>query len=136
MPTSYPEMYFPILLQGILGIVIATALVTLAFALGKRARNPIKDLPYECGVAPTGTAKERFSVRFYLVAMIFILFDIEAIFLYPWAVVYRDLKMFAFVEMLLFIILILAGFFYIVKKGVLNWAEEEWNYRTSAWRKN
>ena len=72
-----------------------------------------------------GDARERFSVKFYLVGMVFILFDIEAIFLYPWAVVYRELKMFAFTEMLLFIVLVLCGFFYIWKKGVLNWAIED-----------
>ncbi|MGH7488981.1 MAG: NADH-quinone oxidoreductase subunit A, partial [bacterium] len=77
-----------------------------------------------CGMAPTGSASERFSVKFYLVGMVFILFDIEAVFLYPWVVVYRDLKMFAFVEMLLFIVLVLAGFFYIWKKGVLDWGQE------------
>ena len=73
-------------------------------------------------MAPTGDAKDRFSVKFYLVAMIFILLDIEAVFLYPWAVVYRQLKMFAFVEMLLFILLVLVGYFYIWKKGALDWA--------------
>jgi NADH-quinone oxidoreductase subunit A len=126
MPTTYAERYFPILLQAGLGVVVAAALVGLAFLIGKRVRHPVKDVPYECGMFPVGTAKERFSIKFYLVAMIFILFDIEAIFLYPWAVVYRDLKMFAFVEMLVFILLILAGFFYIWKKGVLDWASEEW----------
>lgn len=136
MPTSYPELYFPILFQALLGVVVAAALVGLAFLLGKRVKNPVKDIPYECGVNPVGTAKERFSVKFYLVAMLFILFDIEAIFLYPWAVVYRDLKMFGFLEMLVFIVLILAGFFYIWKKGVLNWAEEEWDYRNNAWDKS
>ena len=85
-------------------------------------RNRVKDMPYECGITPVGDARERFSVKFYLVGMLFILFDIEAIFLYPWAVVYRELKMFAFVEMLLFIVLILAGFFYIWKKGALDWS--------------
>jgi NADH-quinone oxidoreductase subunit A len=125
MPTpSYPEQYFPILLQAILGMTVAGALVSLSFLLGKRVKNRVKDSPYECGMTPVGTAKERFSVKFYLVAMLFILFDIEAIFLYPWAVVYRDLKLFGFVEMLIFIMLIMAGFFYIWKKGVLNWAEE------------
>ena len=73
-------------------------------------RNRVKDMPYESGMVPTGDARHRFRVKFYLVAMLFILFDIEAIFLYPWAVVYRELKMLAFVEMFLFIILILAGF--------------------------
>ena len=77
---------------------------------------------------PVGSARERFSVKFFLVAMVFILFDIEAIFLYPWAVVYRELaresRLFPFVEMLLFIVLVLAGFFYIWKKGVLDWSQE------------
>ena len=85
----------------------------------------MKDSPYESGMTPVGDARGRFSVKFYLVAMVFILFDIEAIFLYPWAVVYRQLKMFAFTEMLLFIVLVLCGFFYIWKKGVLNWAIED-----------
>jgi NADH-quinone oxidoreductase subunit A len=136
MPTSYPEQYFPILLQAILGCLVAAALVGLAFLVGKRVKNRVKDIPYECGVNPVGTAKERFSVKFYLVAMIFILFDIEAIFLYPWAVVYRELKLFAFFEMFVFVVLILAGFFYIWKKGVLDWAQEEWHYRANAWDKN
>jgi NADH-quinone oxidoreductase subunit A len=82
-------------------------------------------MPYESGMTPIGSARERFSVKFYLVAMVFILFDIEAIFLYPWAVVYRDLKLFGFVEMFLFIVLVLSGFLYIWKKGVLNWSAEE-----------
>ena len=90
--------------------------------LGKKVRNRVKDMPYECGITPTGTARERFSVKFYLVGMLFILFDIEAIFLYPWAVVYRELKLFAFFEMFIFIVLILAGFFYIWKKGALEWS--------------
>jgi NADH-quinone oxidoreductase subunit A len=79
-------------------------------------------MPYESGMVPTGSARERFSVKFYLVAMIFILLDIEAMFLYPWAVVYRELRIVAFVEMVVFIALILAGFFYVWKKGALNWA--------------
>ncbi len=82
-------------------------------------------MPYESGIVPTGDARQRFSVKFYLVAMLFILFDIEAIFLYPWAVVYRELKMFGFVEMLIFVILILSGFFYIWKKGALDWSSSD-----------
>jgi len=73
-------------------------------------------------VEVVGSAADRFSVKFYLVAMIFMLFDIEAVFLYPWAVVYRDLKMFGFVEMLIFILLVLVGFFYVWKKGALDWS--------------
>lgn len=125
MPTNVFETYFPVLVQIHLGVIVAAALVALAFVLGKRVRNKVKETAYECGITPVGNARERFSVKFYLVAMLFILFDIEAIFLYPWAVVYRELKMFAFVEMLIFIVLILAGFFYIWKKGVLDWAVEE-----------
>src|SRR5689334_81270 len=125
MPTTYSETYFPVLVQIVIAVAVAAALVTLSFALGKRVKSKVKDSPYECGIVPTGTARERFSVKFYLVAIVFILFDIEAVFLYPWAVVYRDLKMFGFVEMLLFIVLVLSGFFYIWKKGALDWSVEE-----------
>src|ERR1700761_882894 len=123
MPTTLAETWFPVLLQAVLAMVIAAALVTLSFVIGRKLKNKVKDLPYECGIAPTGDAQHRFSVKFYLVAMLFILFDIEAIFLYPWVVVYRELKMFAFWEMLVFVVLILSGFFYIWKKGALDWAE-------------
>src|SRR5271166_3181087 len=124
MPTSYPETFFPVLVQIALAVVIAAALIGLSFFLGKKVKDVIKDTPYECGIAPTGSARERFSVKFYLVGIVFILFDIEAVFLYPWAVVYRELKMFAFVEMLLFIVLVMSGFFYIWKKGALDWSAE------------
>ncbi len=122
MPVSYPQTYFPILLQIVIAVAVDGGMVGGSYFIGKRVRNPIKDLPYECGIVPTGNARERFSVKFYLVAMVFILFDIEAIFLYPWAVVYRELKLFAFVEMLVFIALVLCGFFYIWKKGALDWS--------------
>jgi NADH-quinone oxidoreductase subunit A len=122
MPTSIYEAYFPVLAQVLLASGLAAALIALGVLLGKRVKNRVKDTPYECGIPPTGGARDRFSVKFYLVAMLFILFDIEAIFLYPWAVVYRELRLFAFVEMLIFIALVLAGFFYVWKKGVLDWA--------------
>lgn len=124
MPTTYPDTFFPVLVQIALAMLIAAALVTLTFVVGKRVKSKVKDTPYECGMVPTGTARERFSVKFYLVAIVFILFDIEAVFLYPWAVVYRELKMFAFVEMLLFVVLIISGFIYIWKKGALDWSSE------------
>ena len=123
MPTSYAETYFPVLLQALIAMAVAAGMLGISYVLGKRVRNRVKDMPYECGIEPTGSARERFSVKFYLVGMLFILFDIEAIFLYPWVVVYRDLKMFGFVEMLIFIILILSGFFYIWRKGALDWGE-------------
>src|SRR6202023_3140057 len=124
MPTSAAEVYFPVLVQLVIAIVLASGLIGTSFLLGKKVRDKVKESSYECGIVPTGTARERFSVKFYLVGIVFILFDIEAIFLYPWAAVYRELKMFAFVEMLLFVALVLAGFFYVWKKGALDWSAE------------
>jgi len=124
MPQTYAETYWPVLLQALIAMAVATAMIGISYLLGHKVRNRVKDMPYECGIAPTGSARERFSVKFYLVGMLFILFDIEAIFLYPWAVVYRELRMFAFFEMLIFIALVLAGFFYIWKKGALDWSGE------------
>ena len=106
-------------------MALAAGLLMASYLLGKRVRNKVKDMPYESGIVPTGDARQRFSVKFYLVAMLFILFDIEAIFLYPWAVVFRDLRMAGFVEMLIFVVLILSGFFYIWKKGALDWSKPE-----------
>ena len=122
MPQTYAETYWPVLLQILIAMAVAAGMIGISYILGHKVRNRVKDMPYECGIVPTGSARERFSVKFYLVGMLFILFDIEAIFLYPWAVVYRELKMFAFFEMLLFIALVLAGFFYIWKKGALDWS--------------
>jgi NADH-quinone oxidoreductase subunit A len=122
MPETYTERFFPIVVQAIIAIAVAVGLLSVSFLLGKKVRNRVKDMPYESGIVPTGDARQRFSVKFYLVAMLFILFDIEAIFLYPWVVVYRELKMFAFLEMLVFAVLILSGFFYIWKKGALDWS--------------
>lgn len=122
MPTNYPELYFPVVVQVIIAAGLAATLVGISTLLGKRTKSPLKDTPYESGMAPVGSASERFSVKFYLVGMIFILFDVEAVFLYPWVVVYRELKLFGFLEMLLFVLVILAGFFYVWKKGALDWA--------------
>jgi NADH-quinone oxidoreductase subunit A len=123
MPQSPLEVYFPVLIQVALAAALAAGLIGSSWLLGHRVRNKAKDMPYESGMKPVGSAQERFSVKFYLVAMLFILFDIEAIFLYPWVVVFRDLKMFAFVEMLVFVAFILAGFYYIWRKGALDWSK-------------
>jgi len=125
MPTSIYEAYFPVLAQILLAAGLAAALIALGVLLGKRVRNRAKDTPYECGIQPVGGARERFSVKFYLVAMLFILFDIEAIFFYPWAVVYKELKLYGFVLMLIFIEVVLTGFYFIWRKGVLDWAYGE-----------
>ena len=125
MPQSYPETYFPILLQVALALAVAGGALAASHLLGHRVRNRVKDLPYECGITPTGDARERFSVRFYLVGMLFILFDVEVVFLFPWAVVFRELKLFGFFSMLLYIVLILAGFLFLWKKGALDWAKAD-----------
>ena len=122
MPATYAQTYFPVLVQVVIAMALAAGLIGASTLLGKRARSPLKDTPYESGMAPVGSARERFSVKFYLVGMIFILFDIEAVFLYPWAVVYRQLKLFGFFEMAIFVALVLVGFFYVYKKGALDWS--------------
>lgn len=134
MPNSYSQLYFPVLVQIVIAMVIAAGLIGVSALLGKRAKSPQKDMPYESGMLPTGSARERFSVKFYLVAMVFILFDIEAIFLYPWAVVYRQLRLFGFFEMLVFVALVLVGFFYVWKKGALDWSQEDTSGRKAAKR--
>jgi len=123
MPDNYFTRYLPLLIHILAASVVASAIVLLSWLLGKRRPTRAKLSPYECGMTPIGDARERFSVKFYLVAMLFILFDVEAVFLYPWAVVLRDLKMFGFFEMLVYIAVILVGFFYVWKKGVLDWGK-------------
>lgn len=122
MPTTQAQVYFPVLVQIIIAAGMGITFLGMSFLIGKHVRNKVKDSAYESGMVPTGDATNRFSVKFYLVAMLFILFDMEAIFLYPWAVVYKDLKMFGFFEMLLFIVFVFCGYFYVWKKGVLDWA--------------
>ena len=121
MPDNYFARYLPLLMHFIVAGVIAAAIVVLSWILGYRKPTPAKLSPYECGMSPVGNARQRFSVRFYLVAMMFILFDVEAVFLYPWAIILRQLKMFGFWEMLVYVAIMLVGFFYIWKKGVLDW---------------
>jgi NADH-quinone oxidoreductase subunit A len=122
---NYFARYIPLLIQVVVAIGLATVMVTLSRLVGYRRRTRAKDTAYECGIEPTGDAQQRFSVKFYMVAMLFILFDVEVVFLYPWAVIARELKMFGFWEMLLYIGLVLVGFFYIWKKGVLDWNTPE-----------
>src|SRR5262245_728085 len=115
------ESWAPIGIFFILVTGFGIVTLIMSYVLGVRKPDPRKLAPFECCVNPIGTARERFSVKFYLVAMLFLLFDIEAVFLFPWAVVYRDLKLFGFIEMLLFIASILAGYIYVWKKGALEW---------------
>ncbi len=121
MPDNYFARYLPLLLHFGIATAIASAIVILSWFIGQHKPNRAKLSPYECGVPPVGDARERFSVKFYMVAMLFILFDVEAVFLYPWAVVLRELKMFGFWEMMVYIGIFLVGLFYVWKKGVLDW---------------
>lgn len=121
MNGNYLDNYGSLLLMFVLAAGLSGVLLVLSALIGKHKRTREKDMPYECGIRPTGDAREPFSVQFYMVALVFILFDIEAIFLYPWALVYRELKVFGFVEMVLYIIILLAGYIYLWKKGALDW---------------
>lgn len=114
--------YVPILIHLAVVVAIAAAILGLSAWVGVKRPSREKLSPYECGIPPVGNARERFSVSFYLVGMLFILFDVEAVFLYPWAVVYRGLKWLGFLEMFLYIVILLAGYIYIWKKGALDWS--------------
>jgi len=121
MPDNYFANYLPLLMHFLVAGALAGVIVLLSWIIGQRKPTRAKLSPYECGMAPIGDARERFSVKFYMVAMLFILFDVEAIFLYPWAVILKDLKMFGFWEMMVYLGIFLVGFFYVWKKGVLEW---------------
>jgi NADH-quinone oxidoreductase subunit A len=113
--------YFPVII--LVGVATAFGLGSLIFSsiIGPKKYSKVKMAPYECGCEPVGSARERFSVKFYLIAMLFILFDIEAVFLYPWAVLYRKLGLFGLMEMGVFILILLVGYIYVWKKGALEW---------------
>jgi len=113
--------FIPIFIFLVLAVGFALITIFLSAIIGKRKKTPQKMLPYECGMDPFGQARKPFSVKFYIIAMLFIIFDIEAVFLYPWAVVFRELKIFGLVEMAVFIGILLVGFIYVWKKGALEW---------------
>jgi NADH-quinone oxidoreductase subunit A len=121
MPDNYFSRYLPFLIHILLAGGIATAIISLSWLIGERKPTRAKLSPYESGMTPVGDARGRFTVKFYLVAMLFILFDVEAVFLYPWAVIVHDLKHFGLGEMFVYIGIVLVGFFYVWKKGVLDW---------------
>jgi NADH-quinone oxidoreductase subunit A len=125
----YIWQYLPLMLQIVVAVGMACGMVGASFFIGKHKRSRTKLSAYECGMDPVGDARGRFSVRFYMVAMLFILFDVEAVFLYPWAVVQGPLKaaglgMFWFWEMFVYIGIVLAGLWYVWKKGVLDWNKQ------------
>jgi NADH-quinone oxidoreductase subunit A len=122
--------YLPILLIFVVAVGFALTNILLSRVIGQRKATRTKLMPYECGKDPVGSARERFSVKFYLIAMLFILFDIEVIFLIPWAVVFKalsapqyGLRTLLYTEMMLFVALLLAGYVYVLKKGAFDWGE-------------
>ncbi len=123
---SLLSSYIPVLVMGVVAIGVSAALVFLSYLLGPKRPSPQKDAPYECGVTPIGSARERFPIKFYLVAMLFIIFDIETVFLYPWAVTYRSsaingMMLFNLTEMAVFVAILFVGYFYVWKRGAFEW---------------
>ncbi len=128
MSDSGLHVYVPLLIHLLAAVALAGALTVASVVVGWRRPSRAKQQAYECGMEPTGDARQPFSVKFYLVAMVFILFDVEAIFLLPWAYVFRDMTkmsagigMYGFVEMIIYIGVLLVGYFYLWKKGALDW---------------
>ena len=123
--------YIPLALQILAAIGLAGFMVGASFLIGKHKNSRTKLGAYECGMDPVGDARGRFSVRFYMVAMLFILFDVEAVFMLPWAVIFRQLpaithsRMFGFWEMLVYLGFVGVGLFYVWKKGILDWANDK-----------
>ena len=128
MADSQLAQYLPVLMLSVLAVVFSFGMLVMSVVLGKRGkRPPVKDTPYECGMVPVGPGTTRLSVRFYLVAMLFILFDIEVVFLYPWAVVYKDMlkdpatRNLILASMISFLAILFAGYLYAVKKKAFDW---------------
>ena len=116
-----PSDFVPVLVQLALaaGFVVLTMIVT--HLIGPKRNAKVKDAQWECGIESVGDARAPISVKYFLIAILFVLFDVEIIFMYPWAVNFKSLGWFGFVEMIVFMGILLAGFFYILKKGVLGW---------------
>jgi NADH-quinone oxidoreductase subunit A len=127
MLIPYHWQYLPLLMQIVFALGLATAMVVASKYVGRHRDSAVKLGAYECGIVPVGDARARFSVRFYMVAMLFILFDVEAVFMMPWAVIYRQLpaitgsRLFGFWEMVVYLGFVAVGLYYIVRKGILNW---------------
>jgi NADH-quinone oxidoreductase subunit A len=130
-PVPYDWQYLPLLMQILAAVLMGVAMVTASWFVGRHRNTTVKLDAYECGIEAVGDARGRFSVRFYLVAVLFILFDVEAVFMMPWAVIYRRLPLitgshlFGFWEMLVYLGFVGVGLYYIVRKGILNWSQDK-----------
>ena len=113
--------YLPILIFFLIAIAFACFAIAASFLLGQHKPSAAKQSPYECGMTTVGSSYRRIPIKYYIIAMLFLLFDIEVVFLYPWAVVFKEMKMFAFLSMVVFIGILLIAYIYIWKKGALEW---------------
>ncbi len=121
-PSTYlPEQYLAVVIFLLLGTALGLGLLFVGWFVRPKRPYPEKLLTYESGITPFMDAHQRFSIRYYIVAMLFLIFDIEAVFLYPWAVAYGQIGLYGFVEMMIFIAILLVGYFYAWKKGALEW---------------
>ncbi len=124
----YHWQYLPLLMQILVAVLLAAGIIVASWFVGRHRNTKVKLDPYECGIEAVGDARSRFSVRFYLVAVLFILFDVEAVFMMPWAIIYRKLpaitghRLFGFWEMLVYLGFVAVGLYYIVRKGILDWS--------------
>jgi NADH-quinone oxidoreductase subunit A len=114
--------YIPIIIFFLIAVLLPVVLLFVSRLLHRRVFGREKLMPYECGIDPIGDARDRFSVRFYIVAMLFLVFDVEVVFLFPWAIIYDKLALFGLVEMLVFIVILVVGYYYAWRKGALEWA--------------
>lgn len=127
----YDWQYLGLFLQVIAAVLLGVFIITASWFVGRHRNTRVKLDAYECGIQATGDARGRFSVRFYLVAVLFILFDVEVVFMMPWAVIYRRLpaltgsRLFGFWEMLVYLGFVAVGLYYIVRKGILNWSQDK-----------
>ena len=122
MPTqSAPIDFFPIALMFVVALGFVVAAMFATHLLGPKRKSKIKNDTFECGIEVQGNARIPFSIKYFLVAILFVLFDVEVIFMYPWAVYFKELGLLGFIEMLTFVAFLLVGFYYIIKKGALKW---------------
>jgi len=121
-PSTYlPEHFLPVVVFLLLGTAVGVGMLVFSWILRPRNPYPEKLLTYESGITPFMDAHHKFSIRYYIIAMLFLIFDIESVFLYPWAVAYNSIGLYGFVEMVLFVIILLVGYLYAWKKGALEW---------------
>jgi len=127
----YYWQYLPLLMQILAVVLLCLGMVAGSWFIGRHRKSTVKQAAYECGIEAVGDARGRFSVRFYMVAVLFILFDVEAVFMMPWAVIYRKLpeitgqRLFGFWEMAVYLGFVAVGLYYIVRKGILNWSQDK-----------